>query len=512
MKSGRTQNAISNISMNFLNQIIGIILSFISRSIFIRVLGVDLLGINGLFSDLLNLLSMADLGFTTAMSYSFYKPIAENDTIKISSLIGFYKKIYRIIAFTITVIGILIMPFLRFIVNTDKEIPLLNLYYLFSLAGVVISYLFVYKTAILVASQKNYVIARITMIINTIKTIIQIVTLIVFKNYILYLTINLLSNFITNYLASKKAIILYPYINDKSNLNLEEKRNIFINLKSIFLYKISSLLLNATDNTLISIIVGTAAVGYYSNYLMLSTQLTSFMQIIFSSLTASIGNLILKEKSDRRYEVFKITQSISFIICGIIITGFIVTVNDLIRIWLGSEFLLENSIVIAIAINMYLACVLQPLWTYREASGLYIKTKYIMLVAAIINLILSLVLGNVVGLVGILLASAIARLSTYFWYEPVLLFKDYFNKSVKNYYIPISFNMFAICFINFIFIKIFSNFKVFSVGTLILKIILCGLISTIIFISIYYNSDGIKLIRNRFKKKFFVFRYRNDAL
>ncbi len=161
---------------------------------------------------------------------------------------------------------------------------------------------------------------------------------------------------------------------------------------------------------------------------------------------------------------------------------------------------------------MYLACVLQPLWTYREASGLYIKTKYIMLVAAIINLILSLVLGNVVGLVGILLASAIARLSTYFWYEPVLLFKDYFNKSVKNYYIPISFNMFAICFINFIFIKIFSNFKVFSVGTLILKIILCGLISTIIFISIYYNSDGIKLIRNRFKKKFFVFRYRNDAL
>ncbi len=309
MKSGRTQNAISNISMNFLNQIIGIILSFISRSIFIRVLGVDLLGINGLFSDLLNLLSMADLGFTTAMSYSFYKPIAENDTIKISSLIGFYKKIYRIIAFTITVIGILIMPFLRFIVNTDKEIPLLNLYYLFSLAGVVISYLFVYKTAILVASQKNYVIARITMIINTIKTIIQIVTLIVFKNYILYLTINLLSNFITNYLASKKAIILYPYINDKSNLNLEEKRNIFINLKSIFLYKISSLLLNATDNTLISIIVGTAAVGYYSNYLMLSTQLTSFMQIIFSSLTASIGNLILKEKSDRRYEVFKITQS-----------------------------------------------------------------------------------------------------------------------------------------------------------------------------------------------------------
>ncbi|MDZ5040764.1 lipopolysaccharide biosynthesis protein [Clostridium perfringens] len=510
MKSGRTQNAINNISMNFLNQIISIILSFISRTIFIKVLGVDLLGINGLFADVLNLLSMADLGFTTAMSYSFYKPIAEDDKVKISSLIGFYKKIYRIIAFTITIIGILIMPFLRFIVNTDKEIPLLNVYYLFALAGVVMSYLFVYKTAILVASQKNYVISRIIIIINIIKTIIQIITLIIFKNYILYLTINLIYNFTTNYLSSRKAVKLYPYINDKINLNIEEKRNIFINLKSIFLYKISSLLLNATDNTLISIIVGTATVGYYSNYLMISTQLTSFMQIIFSGLTASIGNLIIKEKSDKRYEVFKITQSISFIICGIIITGFVVTVNDVIRIWLGSEFLLENSSVIAVAINMYLTCVLQPLWIYREASGLYIKTKYIMLFAAIINLVLSLLLGSSIGLTGILLASAIARLGTYFWYEPVLLFKDYFDKPVKNYYIPIAFNILVICFINFIFVRLFSNFKVFSLETLILKIILCGLISTSIFIIIYYKSEGIWLIKKRFKKIYFGFKFKNN--
>lgn len=500
MENNRTKKSINNIMMGFLNQITTVLLSFISRSIFINVLGVELLGVNGLFTDVLNLLSMADLGFNTAMVYSFYKPIAQKDTKKISALITFYRKIYNIIALTITVIGLALVPFLDLIVNTDKDIPLLKVYYLFALAGVVISYLFVYRTSIITADQKNYLVTRITIIVNFIKTIVQIICLLIFKNYILYLLINLIGNFLNNYIASRKAIELYPYIKEKNELASKDKKNIFENIKSIFLYKVSSLMLTATDNTIISILIGTVVVGYYSNYLMITNKVVAIVQIIFTSLTASIGNLVIKEKSEKRYEIFKAAQSVSFIICGIIVTCFSVLINDFINIWLGKEFIFNYGVVLAISFNMYLSCVLQPLWTYREATGLYVKTKYVMLIAAVVNLILSIILGKILGIGGILVASAIARLSTYFWYEPLLLFREYFEKPVRKYYVPIFINIIIMAITIIFFNKTLSIIKVTSWFTLFVKAIICGILTSVIFLFIYSKSEGFKVILKKVKK------------
>lgn len=501
MSKSRTQNSINNMFMNFLNQFTTLILSFISRTIFIRVLGVELLGVNGLFTDVLSLLSMADLGFNTAMVFSFYKPIADKDTKKISALVNFYRKIYNYIALAITIIGIGIMPFLHLIVNTDKKIPLLNIYYLFSLAGVVISYLFVYKTSIITADQKNYIVTRITIVVTFVKTITQIITLIVFKNYILYLSINLIANFLNNYIASRKAISIYPYINDRdNNLKDSDKKSIFENIKSIFIYKLSSLLLTATDNTLISILIGTVVVGYYSNYLMIINKVIGIIQIIFGAITASIGNLIIKESFKKRYDVFKAAQSISFISCGIIVTSFSLLINDLIKIWLGNDFIFSYQVVLVISLNMYLSCVLQPLWTYREATGLYVRTKYVMLVAAIVNIILSVILGKILGISGILLASAIARLTTYFWYEPLLLFKEYFNQSPWKYYIPVTVNIVIMGSIITMFNIVFSKFVVSSWTDLFIKTIICGVVTTVIFLIAYCRSEGIKIILKKLKK------------
>ena len=499
MGESRTRSSINNIIVGFLNQTTNLILSFISRTVFIRVLGVEILGVNGLFTDVLSLLSMADLGFNTAMVYSFYKPIAENDTKKISALINFYRKVYNFIAVTITVIGIAIMPFLNLIVNTDKQIPLLKVYYLFGLAGVVISYLFVYKASIINADQKNYIVTRITIVVNFIKTLVQIVLLLFFKNYIIYLAVNLVGNFINNYIASRKAIKLYPYIKEKNELDLEDKKSIFDNIKSIFIYKVSSLILTATDNTLISILIGTVVVGFYSNYLMITNKIVAIIQIVFGALTASIGNLIVKEKSEKRYEIFKAAQSVSFIICGIIVTSFVILINDFIGVWLGTAFTFDYWVVLAIAFNMYLSCVLQPLWTYREATGLYIRTKYVMLIAAIVNLILSVVLGKLLGIAGILFASAIARLSTYFWYEPLLLFKEYFDQPVRKYYIQIGINIVIMGVLLFLFSNIFNRVVVSSWLIFIVKALTCGILTTIVFILLYIRSEGVKIIVRKAK-------------
>lgn len=499
MENSRTKKSLRNIFMGFINQFSTLILGFISRSIFIKFLGMEFLGINGLFSDVLNMLSMADLGFNTAMIYSFYKPIAKNDVKKISALINFYKRIYNIIAISVAILGLLIVPFLDLIVRTRNEIPLLKVYYLFALAGVVISYLFVYKTSIIIADQKNYVVSKITVIINFVKTIFQITVLIIFKNYIVYLVINLIFNFLNNYIASKKAEKMYPYIKEKNELKKSDKKEIFENIKSIFLYKVSSIILTSTDNILISILVGTVFVGYYSNYLMVGNKVLSIIQIIFGALTASIGNVIVKEKREKRYEIFQAIQSISFIICGIIVTSFALLINDLISIWIGKEFIFDIRIVLAIVFNIYLACVLQPLWTYREATGLYIKTKYIMCIASIINIALSILLGKIWGIAGILMASVISRLLTYFWYEPMLLFKEYFFKPVWRYFISIFINVFIIG-INILFFNvIFRNFLVNTWILLIIKTIVCVSSTSIIFMIIYCKSEGFKVIITNFK-------------
>ena len=203
--NSRTQNSIMNVFSGFLYQCITLVLTFASRTIFLQVLSVDYLGINGLFNDILQMLSLADLGFNTAMTYSFYKPLAEKDTLKIAQLVSFYKKVYRIVAIAVATVGIALTPFIKYIVNVEKDIPLLHVYYLFSLAGVVISYLFVYKTTLLIADQKNYLINKISIVINTIKTIIQILALLLFKSYVIYLVVALISTFLNNYIASKKA-------------------------------------------------------------------------------------------------------------------------------------------------------------------------------------------------------------------------------------------------------------------------------------------------------------------
>ena len=495
----RSYHSMMNMLSGYAYQIVMILLMFISRTVFIYILGVNYLGINSIFSDILNMLSLADLGFSSAMTYSFYKPIAEGDQKQIAALVGFYKKIYTVIAVAISVIGICLIPFLDYIVNVKQPIDYLNVYYILSLANVVASYLFVFKTAIIVADQRNYIINKINIITNVLKTIIQIIGLVMFKNYILYLVIAVGFTFFTNFVSSHKAEKLYPFIKEKIVLEESEKKAIFSTLRSVFVYKFSTVLLNATDNTIISIILGTTVVGYYSNYFMISNKTVQIVALLFTSLTASIGNIIVKEKSEKRYEIFFIEQTISYIVSGIVVSCFVVLVNDLVGVWLGKEFQLSIGVVLVIGLNLYLSIVLQPLWSYREATGLYVKTKWIMLYAAIINIILSILLGLKIGLAGILLASAIARLATYVWYEPMVLFREYFEVSAKKYFFTLINNGLATICITFLLLIIGSHIMVDSWIMLIIKGIFCCFFSAIVFLLIYRKSKGIKLLKNKAK-------------
>lgn len=385
------------------------------------------------------------------MLYVYFEPLANNDEHRLAMLTKYFRKIYIIIAIIVAIIGLLFIPFLHNIVKLSNDIPELYVYYLIFLANTVVSYLFVYKTIILNADQKNYILLRINLIAKIILTIVQIFILIFTKNNILYLLASLLCTFFVNLIQSFYANKIYPFISVPSKyvLSSKDKTNITKSIRDGFIYKISSIFINSTDNALISILINTATVGLFNNYSYITTQIGKVSSLLFGSLVGGIGNLIATEKPKKRRDVFWILHSISSILSQISILCIVLLLSDLVRIWLGQEYVLDKSVVIALCCNVYFSISLIPLWLYRDATAMFRKIKYIILLCGFINLILSIITGMIWGLAGIILSSSIARFVTYFWYEPYLLFRDFFDSKPFKYYFYHGINIFGIVIFQF---------------------------------------------------------------
>ncbi|MCL1631166.1 sugar translocase [Sporolactobacillus sp. CPB3-1] len=500
-QTNRTTNTVKNLFFGFGNRLVILILSFINRSFFINILGAEYLGLNGLFVNVLSMLSLADLGLGTAMVYSFYHPLAQKDKNKLAALTQYYKKLYNYIAFSVACIGISLVPFLNTIINTQKEIPYLWLYYLLFLINSVISYLFVSKISILTADQKNYIVSRYSTIFQIIISICQLIVLIICHNYAIYITVMIVCTVINNLLLARKTIKLYPYIERKVKISKNERSEIFLNIRSVFLYKVSGILLNGTDNIIISSIIGTIYVGYYSNYNMILNAISQFVSTVFTSTNASIGNLIVNEGEEKRYQIFKTMTMIAFWIGGFCSVSLFILISDFIELWIGSKYVFNELTLIAIVLNFYLSCIMQPIWSYREATGLFKQTRYIMFFTAILNLFLSLLLGYKFGIGGVIFASFLARILTYYWYEPIILFKSYFKKSAKY-----MFTQYLIQFVIMIGIALItyaatSVLQEVTYINFILKLIICATIPNIVYFLVNYRTTSFQFLVKKITKR-----------
>jgi len=448
----------------------------------------------------LNMLCLADLGFGTAMAYSFYKPLADHDEKKLAALSQFYKKIYNIIAMVITVAGIAMTPFLHLLINTEKPIPYLQLYFLVSVANTSVSYLFSYKQSIINADQRGHLISKYGIYFNLVKTILQMIFLLTTRSYLVYLLLNVANMLGYNLLVAYQADKNYPYTKNKEILDADEKKSIFSNLKSVFIYKVSGVLLNATDNLLINLIVNTAAVGLYSNYLVVTNNLSMVAQMIYSAMTPSVGNLVTNSDDKKMYGIFRIMQMCSFWMSGFFLLGAYFLTEDFITVWIGAKYLFPHMTFIAILFNFYLGITLQPIWTFREATGLYRRTKYVMVLTAVVNLALSIILGIHFGVGGIIFASFLARISTYFWYEPNILFHDYFKRSVSSYYWGHIVNFIPL-FIAYIAVYYTTSFIHVDTWLLLLaKTAICTVIVNLIYLIRYMKTDEFIYVKDRFGK------------
>lgn len=500
--TSRTAKASKNIVFDVLNKLLSIILVFVSRTVFIQKLGVDYLGLNGLFSDILGMLSLADLGFNTAMVFSLYKPLADSDKIKVSALITFYRRVYHWIAAGVLLLGLCVIPLLPYMVHLKNPINNIWIYYLFSLANAVVSYLCVYKTAVLSADQKGFIVSAVTMITNIICTGFQVLVLLRYSSYLLYLLIGSIAAISNNIISSKIASKKYPEIEEERVLNKQERHNIIDNIKSAFVYKLSSVLLSASTNIIISVVIGTAVVGYYSNYLMVQNKIVLLYSSLFTAATASIGNLIAMEKPDKRKRIFDAEQSLSFIFCSIIVPSYIVLINEFISVWLGHSYVLSVPITLIIGLNLYLGTVFQPLWSYRDATGMYQHTKWIQAICAVLNILLSVFLGMKLGLFGIIAAGAIARLATYAWYEPRVLFKIYFESEPWEYYSSVVKNLILVVLLVVMLYGVNSVWHVYTWGMWFVKAFFVFVVCLVISICTYSRTQAYSILANKVRQVF----------
>lgn len=499
--ASRTTNSIRNIVLGTGNQLLLILLNFISQIIFIQYLGIEYLGLNSLLFNLITIFSLADLGLGSAMTYSLYQPLADNNQKKVISLICFYKTVYRWIAIIIFGIGVLMAPFLSFIINTNFNFANLYLYYFLFVINSVCSYLYMHKTTLLIADQKMYILKIYNSYFAIIKFILQFLVLILFKSFLGYLCIQFISTLLYNLICAKKTDKLYPYINEKKNISACEKKEIFNNVKSMFFYRLSGVMVNNTGNILISIILGTVWVGYYANYSMIISGMSGFIILIFSSLQASVGNLAVTTNLIKQFEIFKLLNFCTYWLVGVACICFFSISEDFIQLWIGKAFILPKEIVFPILLNFFMPMVLYPVWNFRDSTNIFQKTKYIALLTAIINLVLSLVLGYRYGLSGILYATVIARLVTNFWYEPYLLFKLHFKVSPSVYFYDVIKYSVFIFIIGFFTIELTNNFLYENViYNIITKMIICLIVPNIILTVIIYPLDEFKMIKTMFLK------------
>lgn len=409
-----------------LGQGLNIIFSFLVRKAFVLVLSKEYFGMNGLFSDIINVLSLAELGVGTAMTYALYKPLAEKNEEELSRLMNLYRLLYRIIGCTILVLGLMLIPYMDVLVKEKPGIPGFNIVYCFFLGNTVLSYFFSYKQVIIMADQKAYITNIYTQGATLLRIILQIVVLLITGNYYLYLIMMVGETLLYSVLITRKANQMYPYL--KSNKKIfpdkDAKHEIFKNIGAMSIHKIASVIVNNTDNLIMSAYVGLGSVAVYTNYQMIINSLNRILYQLFAAFTAGIGNLSVSEDRKRIGEVYHILQFACFVCYGFCSVCILVLANHFIgNLWIGADYLFPMEIVFVLIVNFYITGMRRVTLIFKDAMGLFWHDRYKPVVEMIINLVASLILVRRFEITGIFLGTLISTLLTCFWVEPYVLFK-----------------------------------------------------------------------------------------
>ena len=435
MNKKRTEKSIKNIATAMIVQVISLLLAFITRTLLVKSLGVESVSLNGLFTEVIAMLSLTELGVGTAIIYNLYKPLALGDEEKICQLMRLFKVAYRVIALATFVIGCSLIPVINLLVKDisycDNYVRIV--YFLFVIQTST-SYLFSYKVSLLNADQRKFIHLIIHVSVKCISTGVSAIVLFTTYNFILYLLVVIVFNLITNVIASVVVDRLYPYLKkDYGKLPKKESKKVFANIKHLFVKNVSAKITNSTDNILVSSIVGILTVGIYTNYSMIFSAVKQFSVQISGALAGSLGNLFAVEKGQHCSNVLGRLTYIFFLVSSSLSVCLYCCITPLVSVWLGDDWLLDNPTVFVCSLNMFFDFAKIPLWQSLEVSGLFKKDKNISIIGSVANLIVSIFLGIKWGILGIFIGTLVTY-AIQIILKIKLLYSDFFKISSKVYY------------------------------------------------------------------------------
>ena len=490
----RTKSMIRNVYWSLIGQTLGIIASFIVRIVFIHVLNSTYLGLNGLFSNILTILSLSELGVGTAITYSLYRPLAKKDNEKIKSLMLLFRKVYFVIGIVIFAIGFALTPFLSIFIKEMPDIEGIELIYMLFVTNTAVSYFFSYKRNLILADQNRHIETIYRYSFYILMNILQIIYLFISRDYFGYLIIQVILTIISNWALSRKADKMYPFLKEKNVKKLDKKdtKEIIKNTKALMLKKVGGVAVNSTDNLVISKFVSLQAVGFYSNYYLVLYALYMIINQVFTSLTPGVGNFWVDQKENRRIELFKKANLATFWIAFFCSVCLMVLFNDFIEIIAGKEYVFNIWIVVILVTIFYFTVMRKVINSFREASGIFYKDRYITIYEAITNIGISIFLAIKLGVLGVFLGTLISYFSLPFWIEVFILYKDGFKEKVSKYYIEYILRMlftiaFAYCMYYVLSLMTGPVFWVF-----VFKCFMCVLIPNLVFCLIYYRTEEFK--------------------
>ncbi len=492
-KIQRTQNARNNIVFGFILKIYQIMIPFLMRTAMIYLMGVQYLGLNSLFTSILQVLNLAELGVGSAMVYSMYKPIAEDDSVSICALMSLYRTYYRIIGGVIAAVGLSITPFIPELISGDVP-PDINIYilYLLNLGATVLSYwLFAYKNSIFTAHQRTDVASKVTLVTITIQYILQILVLIIFHNYYYFIIAALLTQIMNNIVIAVYADRVYPNFKPFGSVSHEEKTKINHKMKDLFFIRIGSVVIDSADTIVISAFLGLTTLAIYQNYFFIMNSIYSMVVIIMWSITAGVGNSLLTESLEKNYRDFKsLTFIISFILCFCCVC-FVGLYQPFMELWVGKDLMLAFPLVIFLCIYFYTRLIVSIWNVPKDAAGLWHTDRFRSLIAAGVNLTLNLLMVTYIGLYGILLSTIISVVGISCPWILHNVFKYIYKRGIKEYLITIL--KYAACTVICCFIghELSSIILIGGVIQLVVNGIICS-ISSLLFLIIFCRTEEYK--------------------
>lgn len=500
----RTEKVIKNGIWGSIYQLVKIILGFIGRTVFIKYLGAEYVGVSGLFTNILTILSMTELGLSSAVAFHLYKFLAVNDQKQIIGIINFYKKIYRIIAACILFLGILIIPFLTYIVGetlfSQNYITLVFLIYLVKTST---SYLFSYTYILATADQKGYILSRVDIVMHFIISITNIFILIIFKNFIIYLIVEILIDLIGRYIKAQKVKKVYPYIKENIQIDIKTKNKIIYDVKNIFASKVATTVVTSTDNILISFFFGVSMVGYYSNYSLIIGYVQTFLTQFTSATQSSLGNMFILESKEHSYETLKKLTVILYFVTSSCSVCLFVLINPFMNVWIGKpEYILDMIVVSICILNFYIQIMKTPLWYSVSGIGYFKQDKKIAIYGAISNLFVSIVGVQLFGIVGVFIGTAFSQ-STQWIMKTNLFVSDYLELK-KDEYVILSLKLLALTCSMCIGTNILCQYilldNIYACFTI--KLGICVILPILLNVILFHSTDEFKYLKNMLIKMY----------